>query len=473
MLRYTLAMMWYMRVLRSLRSGIRYHWGNLALAMRWNYILSPQLFMNITGSFTRYRNNLNLSEEMSFQYMGVMAEDKIEAQYNSGIRDLSLRCDFDYAPAPEHAIKFGGVFIHHIFSPEVMGGKMTVNDVDTSYVEEQKFGGNNVLAQEMSLYVEDDWSVSDALKVNAGLVLGGFMVEGKFRPSLQPRLSGRLMLANDLSLKAGYAYMTQYMHLLSSSNISLPTDLWVPVTSRLDPMTSHQVAAGLVYSRWGVDFSVEGYYKWMNNLMEYRPGSSFFGVSTGWEDKVCLGKGRAYGVEFLAHKTMGKFTGWVGYTLSRTLRQFDELNEGREYPAKYDRIHDVSVTLQYRPSEKFDCGVTWVFATGNTATLALQEYEGVDNGDYRETYGYFSERNNFRLPSYHRMDVSMNFHKKKKHGVRTWNISVYNLYNRQNPYIILKWDANYTAPDGNTYRKALMQMSLFPIIPSVAYIYKF
>jgi hypothetical protein len=210
----------------------------------------------------------------------------------------------------------------------------------------------------------------------------------------------------------------------------------------------------------------------MNNLMEYLPGSTFFGSSAGWENKVCLGQGRAYGLELLAQKTVGKVTGWMGYTLSRTLRRFDQLNDGKEFPAKYDRIHDLSITLQYKHSEKFDISVTWVYATGNTATLALHQFEGqVENASWTSdglavsSYGYVESRNNFRMPAYHRMDVSVNFHKQKKHGVRTWNISVYNLYSRQNPFLIYR-GYRYGSP-------VLKQLSLFPILPSVAYIYKF
>ncbi|MBR2958150.1 MAG: TonB-dependent receptor, partial [Bacteroidales bacterium] len=334
-----------------------------------------------------------------------------------------------------------------------------------------------VHANELSAYIEDDWSITESLKVNGGVNLTGFAVQGKFYPSLQPRLSGRLMISDDLSVKAGYSYMTQYMHLLSNSNISLPTDLWVPVTARIEPMNSHQVAAGVFYN-WKnfIDFSIEGYYKWMNNLLEYKPGSTFLGSSVGWEDMVCSGRGWAYGLEFLAQKSVGQITGWFGYTWSRTMRLFDtpgeELNNGEPFPAKYDRIHDISITVQYKPDDTFDAGVTWVYSTGNTATLAMQEIDG-GSESYRSGIDFVESRNNFRLPAYHRMDVSVNFHKKKKHGVRTWNISVYNLYNRQNPFIIYPKTSERYDGHGTQYSTSLMQRSLFPILPSVSYIYKF
>ena len=451
---------------------LSYKWGNLATAVRWNYELNPKLFMNVTGSFTRYRQRLSLGMEEEWREYGQQYSDEVEMGIHSGISDVAARVDFDYDPSPDHAIKFGSILTHHIFTPQTQSARMRYTgtpSIDTT------FGESRIHAEELTFYAEDDWSITDALKINGGLALTGFYVEGKFYPSPQPRLSGRFMLTDDLSVKAGYSYMTQYMHLLSSTNISLPTDLWVPVTARIQPMNSHQVAAGVFYSwRSLIDFSVEGYYKWMNNLLEYKPGSTFLGSSTGWENMVCMGRGYAYGLEFLAQKTVGKLTGWVGYTWSRTIRQFDtpgeELNGGRPFPAKYDRIHDISITLQYKHSDRFDAGITWVYATGNTATLAMQQIS-VDN--YYGAVDFVESRNNFRLPSYHRLDLSVNFHKKKKYGIRTWNISIYNAYNRQNPFMIYPKQSIRVDSQGVEYSTVLMQRSLFPIIPSISYIYKF
>lgn len=451
-----------------------YQWGNLATSVRWNYELTPQLFMNVTGSYTRYRNKLGLGYECKwYDDGGRFYDEKLSMDMVSGINDITGRVDFDYAPHPDHAIKFGTVLTHHLFRPQVESVKQSgTGDEDF----DQTTGEANISAGEFSLYGEDDWSLTQSLKFNAGLAITDLLVQGKNYPSVQPRFSGRFLISDDLSVKVGYSYMTQYMHLLSNSNISLPSDLWVPVTARIRPMNSHQVAAGVSYSwRSLIDFSVEGYYKRMNNLLEYKPGASFMGSSTGWEDKVSMGRGWAYGVEFLAQKTVGKITGWIGYTWSRTMRQFDtpgeELNNGDPFPAKYDRIHDISITLQYKPNSRFDAGITWVYSTGNTATLAMQT---VSNGGTTiwNTYSldFVESRNNYRLPAYHRMDVSVNFHKQKKHGVRTWNISIYNLYNRQNPFIIYP-NTTY-ANDGSSVTN-LYQRSLFPILPSVSYIYKF
>ncbi len=455
-----------------------YNWGNIVGSVRWNYELTPKLFMNVTGAYTRYRNNLALTEESVY----LRYTDSYTMGFNSGIQDLTARADFDYAPSPDHAVKFGGQVLHHIFKPETSSIKVSENDEEDSYKFDTIIGQSIVHANEMMLYAEDDWRINDWLKVNAGLNMTGFQVQGVFYPSVQPRLSGRILFNDRLSAKVGYAYMTQYLHLLSNSSISLPTDLWVPVTARIKPMTSQQVAAGLFYNVLDLNLSVEGYYKYMDNLLEYKDGASFWGNSQGWEDKVCMGRGWAYGVEFLAQKSVGRLTGWLGYTWSHTDRKFDRegniLNAGRTFPAKYDRRHDVSLVLTYKFNEHIDASASWVFSSGNTATLPMQDIDPSEEGAeqrypyyYNYEVPYVSSRNNYRMPNYHRMDVSVNFHKKLRRGKRTINISIYNVYNHQNPYLVYESYA-YDFRTGNDTR-VLKQLSIFPILPSISYNWTF
>ena len=460
-----------------------YNWGNIVGSLRWNYELTPKLFMNVTGAYTRYRNNLSLTEESK----RTNYSDEYTMNFNSGIQDATARVDFDYAPTPDHAIKFGGQFLHHIFTPETSSMKISENDQNENYNFDTVIGQSIVHANEFMAYGEDDWRINDWLKVNAGLNFTGFLVQGTFYPSLQPRVSGRMLINDRLSAKVGYAYMTQYLHLLSNSSISLPTDLWVPVTARIQPMTSQQVAAGFFYNLMdSLNLSVEGYYKYMDNLLEYKDGASFWGSSQGWEDKVCMGRGWAYGVEFLAQKNLGHLTGWLGYTWSHTYRLFDRegniLNNGKKFPAKYDRRHDVSVVLSYKFNDHIDASVSWVFSTGNAATLALQDIDPSgdervqrnnewDYYNYSSTVPYVSSRNNYRMPNYHRMDVSINFHKKLRRGQRTINLSVYNVYNHQNPYLVYE-SYQWSNLEGRDM-KVLKQLSIFPILPSISYIWKF
>jgi hypothetical protein len=360
---------------------------------------------------------------------------------------------------------------------------------DTLITLDEMFGQKLIRAHEAVLYVEDELSLGENLQANVGLNYSGFVVDGEFYHSLQPRLSARLMIADGFSAKAGYAYMTQYVHLLSNNSISLPSDLWVPVTERIKPMTSSQFSAGLFYDLPGLfDISVEGYYKTMDNLLEYKDGASLMATTSGWEDKVYMGRGWAYGVEVLLQRSVGRTTGWIGYTWAKSMRLFDKegqvLNGGRPFPAKYDRRHDVSITISHKLTDNIDLSATWVYNTGNCATLATQYYEALPYDFFEESpigrgqMEYISSRNNYRYDPYHRLDLSLSFHKQKKYGVRTWNISVYNAYNNMNPFLMYPSYENYyqELPNGDlivSSKSVFKKLTIFPIIPSVTYSYKF
>lgn len=464
-------------------------WGNIVASARWNYELTPKLFMNITGAYTRYSNTVGVDYETVTLATEEQESTSSEFQmdYISKINDFILKADFDFTPNPNHMVSFGSSMTHHIFMPEVSNAHLNAYSAEimnSSYLIDTSVNSGTVRAEELTAYIEDDWSISEALKVNYGLNLSGFAVDGTFYPTLQPRLSGRMMLGEGLSVKAGYAYMTQFMHLLSTTSVSMPTDLWVPVTKNIDPMYAHQVAAGIFYEIPAIaDLSVESYYKKMHNLLEYKDGATFFGSSESWEEKVVMGDGWAYGVELLLQRNFGNLTGWIGYTWSKSMRQFDrpgqEINDGKPFPAKYDRRHDISIVLSYKVNSKIDISATWVYSSGNAATLSLQEYAQAQEtaNDYAEIdpegwNGYLSSpsgRNNFRMPDYHRMDISANFHRQFRRCSRTINVSVYNLYNRKNPYMIYESHEH----TWNGYKGALVQLSIFPILPSVAYTLKF
>ena len=461
--------------------GFANKWGNLVGALRWNYELTPQLFMNLALNYTQYKNDI-VGTVKKIDSPGDLNASTMEGTYRSGIKEATLRADFDYTPAPEHNAKFGASFTRHWFTPEVADGSINYYDsiqMNHAFQFDSSIFSGVIPANEMVAYAEDDWAITEALKVNYGLHLSAFRVQNSFYTALQPRLSGRMMLSDDLSVKVGYARMRQYVHLLSTTSVTLPTDLWVPVTDRVRPMVSDQVAGGVSYSRSGIaDFSVEVYYKHMDNLIEYKDGATFFGSSENWENLVYSGEGWSYGVELLVQREVGNLTGWVGYTWSRTMHLFDRpgqvLNEGRAFPAKYDRRHDLSVVLSYKFSDRFDVSATWVFSTGNAASLATQSYPVAqeDPDDYDlggagqgASVNYLEGRNNYRMPNYHRLDLGANFHRKFKRAHRTISVSIYNVYNRQNPYMLYRSrNESY-----NGYPSALVQLSLFPILPSVGY----
>ena len=329
-------------------------------------------------------------------------------------------------------------------------------DRDTTY---HSIANSRIYGHELSAYLEDNIKVNDRLRLNLGLHFSLFQVQKQSYSSLQPRVSARYQLGKDVTLKTSYTQMSQYVHLLSSMPIAMPTDLWVPVTKKIKPMRSHQYSLGGYYTGIeGWEFSVEGYYKDMYNVLEYKEGVSFFGSSAGWENKVEMGKGRSAGIEFMAQKTLGKTTGWLSYTLSKSDRQFAKggINNGERFPYKYDRRHNINLTINHKFSERIDIGASWVFYTGGTSTIpeektaVIRPSDSTNNGfgggygygDYFDsgitspTIGeasYVEHRNNYRLPASHRLNVGVNFNKKTKHGMRTWNISLYNAYNAMNP----------------------------------------
>ena len=457
------------------RIKLNWKWGNKVAALRWNHVVSQKLFMDASVNYTQYRHNLgmNLTEEDTYLPTNTVSKNVFDMVYKSGINDLTAKVDFDYTPLPNHEIRFGGNYTYHIFRPEVQSIQMSESQqslVDTVT------GSPNVYAHETALYAEDNMTLGDIFRMNLGVHYSTFTVEGKTYQSVQPRVSTSLMLASNLSLKAGYAYMTQYVHLLSNSSLSLPTDLWVPVTAKIVPMNAHQWSVGAFYELPRLfDISVEGYYKTMDNLLEYKDGASFFGSSERWDEKVCMGKGWAYGVELLVQRSFGKTTGWIGYTWAHSKRQFDRegqiINNGKVFPAKYDRRHDISVTVQHKFSDSFDLSGTWVFSSGNCGTLGTQVYEGLPNdwGEFQHINAL--ERNNFRMGNYHRLDLGANMHFPLNPGLLTLNFSVYNVYNHNNPFLVY---TDYVYDESTQQaEKKLMQVSIFPIIPSFSLSYKF
>ena len=449
-----------------------WNWGNIVGSVRWNHVFGPRLFVNATVNYTQYRHRLDIGGNERFAGSG--GESDFELDYHSLINDISAAADFEFNPSPAHDIRFGATYIRHAFKPSITAVRFKGEDysgqqsaIDTTY------GDKNLFTGEAAAYVEDNWSIVRWLKLNAGLRYSMYSTDGHVYHSLEPRVSLRALFSDNLSFKASWSKMSQSVHMLSNSNISLPTDLWVPVTSRIEPMVSQQAAAGVFYSLGSVDFSLEAYWKTMENVLEYREGASFFGTASGWEDKVAIGRGWAYGVEFLAQKKTGRLTGWIGYTWSKSMRQFDRegnvINGGNPFPAKYDRRHDLSVTAAFELTKKIDLAATFIYGTGICGSLATRTISVIPA--YSRMYStvfptvpvdYLEGRNNYRMPSYQRLDLGVNFKRTFSNGNhRTIAVSVYNAYNRNNPFLVYR--------DGNK----LKQLSIFPIMPSVSYTYEF
>jgi hypothetical protein len=438
----------------SFKSDLK--WGNVTAVARWNHEFNRKLFGNLTVYNSRY--NFTVSADEKSEWPG--SNERFFLKYFSGIRDWSARYDVDYLPKPNHFIKVGVSAVNHYYKPGAVQSKVQSSGYNEDTLIKYKF----INAQEFDAYAEDDIRISPKFKANLGVHVTGFSVYKEFHTSLQPRASLRYLITPELSAKASYVKMNQYIHLLTNSGIGLPTDLWVPVTKKVPPQIAHQYAAGLAYNlKNKYEISVEGYYKTMKNVIEYAEGASYLNATSNWEDKVEIGKGWSYGAELFVQKKLGNTTGLLGYTLSWTNRKFDNINNGKTYPYKYDRRHDLKAAIVHKISDRFELSADWIFGTGQAVTLATEVYLD-NNGNEVEVY---EGRNGFRMRNFHHLDASMKFMKKKRWGERAWVISVYNVYNRQNPFFI------YRDYDYNKNKPVFKQVSLFPIIPSVSYQFKF
>lgn len=445
-------------------------WGNLTTALRWNRQLSGKLFLNTHLTYSRYQFDVGAEQQNTVQQPdGSTAKESFALRYLSNIRDWTLKSDLDYVPNPDHYVRTGAQVIWHQFRPGALTVKDRRIDGNTDLTS-----GSRTQAVEMGLYAEDDWRLNTRLKVNLGMRLNGFSVEGKFFPSVEPRVAARYFLTDQWALKAAYARTTQFIHLLTNSGIGLPTDLWVPATARVMPQRAQQVSLGvartLSWHQEDYELSIEGYYKPMRNLIEYQEGASFIGTTdNNWQDKVTSGRGWSYGAELFLQKKTGRTTGWIGYTLSWSNRQFAELNQGRTYPYKYDRRHDFSVVVMHELTDHMRLSGTWVYGTGQATTLSRGRYS-LGGWEQYEDYG---PRNSYRMPAYHRLDLDLSITRPKRWGEIVNSFSLYNAYSRRNPFYMY-FDEGFTNANGVVQQKpAYKILSLFPIIPSFSKSFKF
>ena len=461
------------------RTKIGLGWGNNVVSLRWNHVFSNRLFANTTVAYNRYR----MTMESGVRSQGRYGDDTryvytFDVDYISGIRDWSAKLDFDYVPSPRHLIKFGAEYLHHTFLPQTLSAVGYVEEGQDQQQEEQQFGNTTPYrGHDMSLYAEDDFSVGDHLTVNPGLHLSLFLVDGKSYWNLQPRVSAKYAWDGGWSLKAGYARMAQYVHLLSSAQISLPIDLWVPITRDIKPVTSDQLSAGLYFDGIkGWEFSVEGYYKSMRNILEYKDGTLMVATNEGWEKKVEMGNGRAMGLEFFAQKTAGTLTGWVAYTLAKSDRQFPDgtINLGERFPYKYDRRHNFNINANWQVTPRIDLSATFVFATGGTTTLPVRQTMILRPDGTSGSADYVEHRNNYRLPPSHHLNVGANFHHKTRHGESVWSISVYNVYRQLNPNMVFFHYETVQPQNAEPETHLVMdKVTILPFVPSVSYTYQF
>lgn len=466
-------------------------WGNGIAALRWNHQFSNKLFMNVITTFSDY------------QFSFGSAQDEFQIKLTSGVRDLTAKVDFSYFPSTRHKIKWGAESIYHTFNPSSVSAQSQDVVFDTGTPE-------MLYSLESAVYAMDEFDVTEKLKINAGLRYSMFQHIGpftryikgdistpdtsityasgdivKFYNGLEPRFSGRWLLNDNNSIKFGYSYNYQYVHLTSLSAVSLPTDIWYPSTDKAKPQKGWQGTVGYFrnFFKNKYEGSVEVYYKGMKNLIEFKEGAlPGDNLNDNTDNLLVFGEGWAYGIEFFFKKSVGKLTGWVGYTWAKTERKFPDLNNGNVFPAKYDRRHDLTVVAGYKLNDRWTFGASFIYATGNTLTLPSSWY--VQEQNLLFNYG---ARNSTRMAPYHRLDLSATLYDKayktkidettgetiqvKKKFRSNWSFSCYNVYNRANPFFL------YVDNDGDflngDFKISVKQVTLFPIIPSVTWNFEF
>lgn len=460
----------------------RLGWGNMLASVQYAQPLSDMFSVDMNVAYTRYKSRYRqISEKQSGENGGndyrYVYSHRTEQNI---ISDVSAKCALMFNPNQNVTMRLGINYVHHHFLPQ------QVVDANSSLTETvvADYGFD---ANEYSCYVDGDFGIFPWLNLNVGLRASIFCVPRKCYVTAEPRVSLNFKVMPSMSAKVGYARMSQFVQQVSDNYISLPTDYWVPITDRFSPLISHQISAGLYYSIHGglCEISLEGYYKKMNNMLEYCDGYNIMPASTPWSDKLVAGSGRAYGIDLLIEKSKGKLYGAVGYGLLWSDRLFADLNFGRRFPSKYDNRHKLNLMACWKLSKRVDINASWTYMTGNRATISLENYSYAGSSGLpttivptypqkdEEMLDYYEGKNNVRIPAYHRLDLGINIKMPKKDGKEgIWNVSIYNAYSRMNPIMIEKNNDRQTF-GGKHLKPRFRSLSLFPIIPSVSYIYKF
>ena len=440
-----------------------YNWQNLTSVLRWNHVFSPDLFAN----FSMY--NSRFKQEYLNKYN---AHGKNQYKGYNNLNDWTMKGDFDWFKSEQKSFQFGYQLSYKKFSPEII----SIKDDSTSIELNKDIFTENLLSE---IYFEGNIQLTEKLKSNIGFRTGMMSTSGKNYFSFRPRLSFRYLLSDKLSAKLAYSRMEQYLHQLQNTTLGIPTDLWVSSTKRVIPGTSDLFSAGLFYQPSPVyDFSAEIYSSTLNHVIRYKTNTmAFKNRGESWEDYVTEGKGKSYGLELMAKKNSGKLTGWISYTLSKSTRQFDDINFGEPFPFAYDRRHQLHVVADLFLGQKQKKGLeikksfsaNFNFASGNHITLAEREYQAIPfpfmEGS-RYDANWLSQRslvehvNNYQMPAFHNLHLSYRLERKAADKTNIWNFSVYNVYDRLNPWYYYKKGSR------------LKQISLFPIIPSISFTYK-
>lgn len=439
----------------GIKVGINY--GNKLAALRWNHLFNDKLFCNTTLSYYKY----------NIDYNSTFGENSTTIV--SGIQDMIVRHDYQYFPNSKAIIRWGGQYNYHTFSPGIATGQQSNVPITTEIAKKY--------AHEGALYAAADWNISEKLAITGGLRYSLFnLVKDSLAKyhGWEPRFTSTYRINKRSSVKAAYARTYQYVQLATTTGAIAPTDVWIPASKAAKPQHADQFNIGYFrnYADNGFETSVEVYYKNMYNLVTFRPGMPLV-FNTDLDAYTLLGKGKSYGLEFFIKKNTGKTTGWLGYTWSKTIHQFDSLNAGKAFFSRYDRRHDISLTLNHVFSPKWSGSLVFVYSSGNWMTLPTKRF------DYYTAFSgqssplivdYYTKVNNVQAPAYHRGDISFTYTpqpKKARKYKSNWVFGVYNFYNHLNPYFI------YLDTDKTTNKPVAKKLSIFPAIPSVSWNFTF
>lgn len=432
-------------------------WFTLMSSLRWDHILNDKIFVSTTAGLTRYSTKF---EDQLFWETKPNPEVKTSSlnyKQTSGNSDLFLKTIFDIKSIKTHDITAGVDLIYHQFNT----GTLNYNTVENTIEKDTSIGDRNIFSHEEVIFAEDKWQVSKKLLLNLGLSFNSITVKQNTYQLLQPRLSGNYNFSKELYLNVSYSRMQQNLQILPNNSVGLPVDIWIPVTDYLKPQVSDQVTAGVGYFfKKQYKLSVETYFKAMQNLVELKEGSFFVFGGYEWDKSFYTGNGKAKGLEIMLEKQSGKLRGWLSYTLSKAERKFEGINQGRSFPFKYDRRHQVTAFVKMNLSKTWNFSLSWIFTSGSPVTIPTSVYT-INNKSYYE----FTDRNNIRMSNYHRMDLSFTKTILLKRSKRTWNIGAYNIYSHVNPMFI---SSSYIVTNSSS-RLKFYEVGLIPLIPFVSY----
>lgn len=450
------------------------HWGNLLVQTGLNQRFNSGMSAEFTAAYTRFFSSMKHDYRYIDRMQNQITESKSVMNTDNNINDWIFRGDFDWHPNDNNRVRFGANYVRHSFLParttrhyEVGATQMASRDSTWAYG-----------ADEFNAYIEDDWKINDRFRMNVGMHASLFHINGKTNHGISPRLSISYRPSENWAVKGAYTRTTQYVHQLNQSYLSLPTDQWIPITGKFKPQTSDKISAGGYWQSPDGVFaaSVEGYWKWMRNLIDYRDEYYLRPPLDMWNAQLCSGKGTAKGIDFKVEKVFGKVTGHIAYSLAWADRTFAEKNGGRTFPAKFDNRHTINVMLNWKINDKVKLNASWTGHSGNRFTLLNQVWDGPTFDDAEWMGGESplrAEINSYQLPFYHRLDLSCVVN--NRHGY--WTFSLYNAYCHMNTVAVKRGyrDVTVTTQNGvyTTSEPVFKRVKLLPVIPSISYTWLF